>query len=222
MRDHLGSVRDVLDETGNPTARYDYDPYGNLIGEPTQKPEFGYAGMHYHAPSGLYLTLYRAYDPRDGRWLSRDPIEETGGINLYGYVQGNPLSYTDPDGLAAVGVGVGIGVRVIGGRVAAGAIGAAARRYGPGGMIAACVLAGVCTFDEPEVDPVPEQQPFNPGRDCTGKCNPCPFPTYWEAPGNKHGSTSGTHAHGIVWNQNPSTCMCYPRRVSGPSLGNTR
>ena len=34
----------------------------------------GYAGMFYHARSGLYLTHYRAYDPRLGRWLSREPL----------------------------------------------------------------------------------------------------------------------------------------------------
>jgi RHS repeat-associated protein len=100
-RDHLGSVRDVLDEKGNALARYDYDPYGNLTSNSEKKPEFGYAGMHYHAPSGLYLTKYRAYDPQSGRWLSRDPIEESGGINLYAYVGGNPVSWKDPLGLDA-------------------------------------------------------------------------------------------------------------------------
>jgi RHS repeat-associated protein len=55
--------------------------------------------MQYHAPSGLYLTKYRAYEPQSGRWLSRDPIEEEGGINLYTYVKGNPITYTDPLGL---------------------------------------------------------------------------------------------------------------------------
>jgi RHS repeat-associated protein len=58
----------------------------------------GYAGMFYHARSGLYLTHYRAYDPRLGRWLSRDPIWESGGINLYGYVGGDPVSQVDRDG----------------------------------------------------------------------------------------------------------------------------
>jgi RHS repeat-associated protein len=98
-KDHLGSVRDTLDETGANLARYDYGPYGNFLGQPAQPPVFGYAGMRYHAPSGLYLTKFRAYDPETGRWLSRDPIGEAGGINLYGYVGGNPISYHDPLGL---------------------------------------------------------------------------------------------------------------------------
>ncbi|GHU14001.1 hypothetical protein AGMMS50225_24990 [Betaproteobacteria bacterium] len=87
-KDHLGSVRDVLTQTGTQIASYDYDPYGSLINNPTSAPEFGYAGMQYHQPSGLYLTKYRAYDPRTGRWLSRYPIGEAGGLNLYGYVGG--------------------------------------------------------------------------------------------------------------------------------------
>lgn len=67
-----------------------------------------------------------------------------------------------------------------------------------------------------ERDPV-SHKPFNPGRDCNGNCNPCPPNEYWEAPGNRHGSTSGTHWHGIEWNQDQTDCMCYPKRVSGPT-----
>jgi len=61
--------------------------------------------MFYHADSGLYLTRYRAYDPRSARWLSRDPINERGGANLYAYVEGNPINYRDPSGLLPPGVG---------------------------------------------------------------------------------------------------------------------
>ena len=46
------------------------------------------------------LTWYRAYDPDTGRWLSRDPIEEDGGINLYEYVKNEPLQNSDPLGQA--------------------------------------------------------------------------------------------------------------------------
>jgi RHS repeat-associated protein len=58
-----------------------------------------YGGLFYHAQSGLYLATYRAYDPSLGRWLARDPIAENGGINLYEYVGGNPLTGIDPRGL---------------------------------------------------------------------------------------------------------------------------
>jgi len=164
-RDHLGSVRDVLDGAGNAVARYDYDPYGKLINAPANMPTFGYAGMLYHAPSGLYLTKYRAYDPESGRWLTRDPIEEEGGINLYAYVQGNPVSYIDPTGLWA-NIAINLGIRTFGGRAAAASIGAAARRYGLGGRVAACILAGMCVFNEETKTPnegEPGSCHLNPG-----------------------------------------------------------
>ena len=47
----------------------------------------------------VVLTLFRAYDPQLGRWLSADPIGEVGGINLYGYVGNDPFNYWDPLGL---------------------------------------------------------------------------------------------------------------------------
>jgi RHS repeat-associated protein len=77
--------------------------------------------MQYHAASGLYLTKYRIYEPGTGRWLSRDPIEEVGGINLYAYVENNPLTYTDPTGefgwAGAIygGIAGGIGGYITGG-----------------------------------------------------------------------------------------------------------
>lgn len=48
--------------------------------------------------SGLVYFGYRFYVPHLGRWLNRDPQQEQGGINLYGYVHGDPLGYVDPDG----------------------------------------------------------------------------------------------------------------------------
>jgi len=43
--------------------------------------------------------LYRYYDPLTGRWPSRDPIEEEGGVNLYGFVGNNALKAIDILGL---------------------------------------------------------------------------------------------------------------------------
>ena len=49
--------------------------------------------------TGLLYYGYRYYDPITGRWLSRDPIQERGGLNLYNFVGNNALNMFDPVGL---------------------------------------------------------------------------------------------------------------------------
>jgi RHS repeat-associated protein len=102
-RDHLGSIRELTDGSGNVRARYSYDPYGRqtrLSGE--IEADFGFAGMFVVAEAGLAGTRFRNYDPGLGRWLSRDPLgraEVKEGPNLYAYVRNNPINATDPLGL---------------------------------------------------------------------------------------------------------------------------
>lgn len=99
-KDHLGSVRELVDANGALQTRYDYDIWGKRVKlSGTVDSEVGYTGHHHHAKSGLILTWYRAYDAESGRWLSADPIGEAGGLNLYGYVLGNPINAWDPLGL---------------------------------------------------------------------------------------------------------------------------
>jgi RHS repeat-associated protein len=62
--------------------------------------DFGFTGFYRHQASGLNQTLYRAYDPELGRWLSRDPLAERGGLNLYAYVGNDPVNAIDLLGLA--------------------------------------------------------------------------------------------------------------------------
>lgn len=100
IRDQLGTIQQMVDSSGYIRADYDYDPYGN----PTKTQgdidaDFGFAGYYRYAPTSLYLTWFRAYDADSGRWLNRDPIQEAGGINLYGYVGNNPVNDLDPMGL---------------------------------------------------------------------------------------------------------------------------
>ena len=100
LRDHLGSIREMTSSTGAINARYDYDPYGNRTTIPGgQNADFGFTGFYLHSGSSLNFSHTREYDAVAARWLSRDPIGEGGGLNLYGYVGGNPISMVDPLGL---------------------------------------------------------------------------------------------------------------------------
>jgi RHS repeat-associated protein len=99
QRDRLGSVRGVVDpRSGEEQGSLSYTAYGQTDGSDGLLPDRRYAGMFFDEDSGLYLTWYRAYDPEAGRWLSRDPIGEAGGMNLYAYVDGNPANGIDPSG----------------------------------------------------------------------------------------------------------------------------
>jgi RHS repeat-associated protein len=101
MRDHLGSVRELIKTDGKTVGtRLDYDPYGRqttVTGNVAA--DFGFTGLYHHAASGLNFATYRAYDPDLGRWLSRDPIAENGGENLYAYARNSPSNATDTSGL---------------------------------------------------------------------------------------------------------------------------
>ena len=61
--------------------------------------DFGFGGHYHHQPSGLSLALYRAYSPTLGRWISRDPLEEKAGVNLYQSFGNDPINRIDPLGL---------------------------------------------------------------------------------------------------------------------------
>ena len=92
----------MTDSTGNVVYQADYDAYGQAtILLNTVTPAFGYAGYYMHSRSNLNLTVHRAYSPTLARWLNRDPLGESGGINLYGYVGNDPVDGSDPLGLLA-------------------------------------------------------------------------------------------------------------------------
>jgi RHS repeat-associated protein len=86
------------------------DPYGRTTKvSGSLEASFQYAGYYQHAPSGLNFTLYRAFDTNSGRWLSRDPLSERVGLNLYRYCDDNALSNADPLGLITISIGIGGG-----------------------------------------------------------------------------------------------------------------
>ena len=59
---------------------------------------YTYNGREWEPEAGLYFNRARFYSPEAGRFTSRDPFGEKGGINLYGYTANDPLNATDPNG----------------------------------------------------------------------------------------------------------------------------
>jgi RHS repeat-associated protein len=119
--DQLGSAMVVSDASGNPMNWYAYLPFGdsnppNLAlgraGSPTRgiaaclpgtcgspaSTAFGYAGYRYDAETGMYHAGARYYDPRLGRFIQPDPFGQGPGLNVYAYVNNDPLNLTDPSG----------------------------------------------------------------------------------------------------------------------------
>ena len=67
---------------------------------------YSWWGSLIHNKRDLTGQLYmrnRYYDPQAGRFTQEDPIGLAGGINLYGFAAGDPVSYDDPYGLSAQG-----------------------------------------------------------------------------------------------------------------------
>ena len=89
--------------TGMETARYSYDAFGvelRASGPAAQANPFHFSTKFTDEESGLVYFGFRYYDPSAGRWLSRDPIGEQGGVNLYGMVRNDPVNSVDVLGLS--------------------------------------------------------------------------------------------------------------------------
>ncbi len=102
-QDVLGNVNSLFNvANGTQAAAYDYGPFGEPLrgtGVAAAACRFGFAGKYSDAEAGLVYYGRRFYSPSQGRWLSRDPIEETGGVNLYGFVGNDPINQQDLLGL---------------------------------------------------------------------------------------------------------------------------
>jgi RHS repeat-associated protein len=98
--DGNGNVSEYLDSTGQVIAHFEYDPFGNTVVNTDTGNQFTYrfSTKPTAFETGLYYYGYRYYDPMTGRWPSRDPIEESGGINLYAFVYNDGIYIIDKNG----------------------------------------------------------------------------------------------------------------------------
>lgn len=98
--DGLGSIVALTNASGSAVQTYSYDSFGNTtISDGISQP-YAYTAREYDTETGLYFYRARYYDPRAGRFLTKDPIGFAGrDVNLYAYVGNNPIIFADPLGL---------------------------------------------------------------------------------------------------------------------------
>lgn len=98
LGDHLGSSNVVIDKSGNLINREEYTPYGETSFGSFARKRYRFTGQERDEESGLSYHGARYLAPWLGKWISCDPVGARDGINLYSYVQTNPLSWVDPEG----------------------------------------------------------------------------------------------------------------------------
>jgi RHS repeat-associated protein len=103
---NVGQLTDLTD--GSVDAKYEYDPYGNAMSDPADAGTSGpYADANPIRFSTKYVDEaashidygYRRLVANPGRWLSRDPLQEADGPNVYLFAHNAPILHVDPIGL---------------------------------------------------------------------------------------------------------------------------
>ncbi|HEX8550854.1 MAG TPA: RHS repeat-associated core domain-containing protein [Abditibacteriaceae bacterium] len=94
-----------LNATDAVVGRYSYDSFGasaTSIGVDAAKNPYRYQSKRYYTNANLSDFGLRFYNSGMGRFINRDPIRESGGINMYAYVGNNPVNAVDPHGELAI------------------------------------------------------------------------------------------------------------------------
>jgi len=103
FHDGNGNVSTLVSASDALLASYTYTPFGDTLtasGTWASVNAYRFSAKECDAFTSLYYYGLRYYNPSTGRWLSRDPIAEKGGPNLYGMVRNSPVNQWDLLGLA--------------------------------------------------------------------------------------------------------------------------
>lgn len=101
MADAVGSVIALTDAAGVVQTQYSFEPYGQASTSGAANNNSQRYTAREEDGTGLLYYRARYYSASKGRFISEDPIGFAGGPNFYGYVLGNPVSFSDPFGLDA-------------------------------------------------------------------------------------------------------------------------
>ena len=110
-RDGNLNITCLVSTNGIVVARYQYDPFGNTLAKSGPLADvnlYRFSSKELHVNSGLIYYGRRFYEPNLQRWITRDPLGEAGGINLYSFVGNNPIDRFDLYGLFTIGEWVSI------------------------------------------------------------------------------------------------------------------
>jgi len=101
QNDHLGTPQKLTAVNGAVVWSAKYSSFGKTYVAPssTITNNLRFPGQYFDSETGLHYNMYRYYDPATGRYLRADPIGFEGGINLFSYVDSNPIKYFDQTGL---------------------------------------------------------------------------------------------------------------------------
>ncbi|MGC4070550.1 MAG: toxin C-terminal domain-containing protein [Polyangiaceae bacterium] len=113
VNDHLGMPKDLVAGDGAVAWSATHSAYGRVVAtyaDDAARSRYGTAinspfrllGQVADDDAELCFTRYRCFDPEIGSWISSDPLEVAGGLNLYGF-DGAPTDVVDPLGLATGG-----------------------------------------------------------------------------------------------------------------------
>ena len=103
LPDRLGTIRDLIDNSGAIIDHVDYSAFGTVLDESSPSNGdriMGFAGLERDSLTGLNLAANRVEDPGTRRWTSQDPLGYSAGdMDVYRYVGNGPTDAADPSGL---------------------------------------------------------------------------------------------------------------------------
>ncbi|MGG7666997.1 RHS repeat domain-containing protein, partial [Dyadobacter sp. BHUBP1] len=100
LKDHLGNVRQVINEAGTLLQETEYFPFGLAIPRTAGTNKYLYNGKEKQPETNWLDYGARMYDPTIGRWMGIDPMsEKMRRWSPYSYGFNNPMHFIDPDGM---------------------------------------------------------------------------------------------------------------------------
>jgi len=97
------NITEYLDASGNIKAHYEFSPFGKVVtatGAMSSAFNYRFSSEYLDVETGLVYYNFRFYSPELGKWISRDPIEERSGYNMYTFCRNNSISNIDARGLS--------------------------------------------------------------------------------------------------------------------------